>query len=580
MKEKKGQLLPHVIEKIEEWPIFKLSEDRKNFIQQIDDFTFARLKGKHGAKINDVIARTIYMERIRIKEEPWKVDPPNERLFWKKIQKQVVKNSLESTPEKSNDKTDEVLRKIIHRYSEEIVGTFKISTFLFARKFLTLFFSRLLNTAASRNLHRIWGTKHRLQDKLLVKGEVETVRRLTTKATVVILPTHFSNLDSIMIGYAMDAFAGLPSFSYGAGLNLYNTGYTAYFMNRLGAYRVDRRKKNPVYLETLKTMSNLSLQRGVNSLFFPGGTRSRSGALESRLKLGLLGTVVEAQRTIYQNGSDQKIIVVPLVLSYHFVLEAKFLIENYLRATGKEKYIRSRDEFYSFRKLLKFLWQFFSASSEITLSFGKPMDVLGNFVDENGESFDAKNRRVEVKEYFMGADSQIIENLQRESEYTRILAEKVVDRFHKENIVLSSHLVAFAAFKILERQNPTLDLYGILRLPADDYIFPMPILKDVVGQLKNHLIEMQNEGKLELSEEIFLPEEEIIKDGISKVGIYHSEKALKINKRGEVVSEEFRLLFYYHNRLENYELDKKIEWKTSELELADAMEKELDNNGK
>src|SRR5690606_36504896 len=112
-------------------------EDRKNFIQQIDDFTFARLKGKHGAKINDVIARTIYMERIRIKEEPWKVDPPNERLFWKKIQKQVVKNSLESTPEKSNDKTDEVLRKIIHRYSEEIVGTFKISTFLFARKFLT-----------------------------------------------------------------------------------------------------------------------------------------------------------------------------------------------------------------------------------------------------------------------------------------------------------------------------------------------------------------------------------------------------------------------------------------------------------
>ncbi len=580
MKEKKGQLLPHVIEKIEDWPIFKLSEDRKNFIQQIDDFTFARLKGKHGAKINDVIARTIYMERIRIKEEPWKVDPPNERLVWKKIQKQVVKNSLESTPEKSSDKTDEVLRKIIHRYSEEIVGTFKISTFLFARKFLTLFFSRLLNTAASRNLHRIWGTKHRLQDKLLVKGEVETVRRLTTKATVVILPTHFSNLDSIMIGYAMDAFAGLPSFSYGAGLNLYNTGYTAYFMNRLGAYRVDRRKKNPVYLETLKTMSNLSLQRGVNSLFFPGGTRSRSGALESRLKLGLLGTVVEAQRTIYQNGSDQKIIVVPLVLSYHFVLEAKFLIENYLRSTGKEKYIRSRDEFYSFRKLLKFLWQFFSASSEITLSFGKPMDVLGNFVDENGESYDAKSRRVEVKEYFMGSDSQIIENLQRESEYTRILAEKVVDRFHKENIVLSSHLVAFAAFKILERQNPTLDLYGILRLPADDYIFPMPILKDVVGQLKSHLIEMQNEGRLELSEEIFLPEEEIIKDGISKVGIYHSEKALKINKRGEVVSEEFRLLFYYHNRLENYELDKKIEWKTSELELADAMEKELDNNGK
>ena len=48
--------------------------------------------------------------------------------------------------------------------------------------------------------------------------------------------------DSILIGYALDAFVIIPSFSYGAGLNLYNTGYTAYFMNRLGA-RVDRRKR-------------------------------------------------------------------------------------------------------------------------------------------------------------------------------------------------------------------------------------------------------------------------------------------------------------------------------------------------
>lgn len=151
------------------------------------------------------------------------------------------------------------------------------------------------------------------------------------------MPTHFSNLDSILVGYAMDEMLGLPSFSYGAGLNLYNSGIAAYFMNRLGAYRVDRRKKNPIYLETLKAMSKLSIQRGVNSLFFPGGTRSRSGSLEKKLKMGLIGTAVEAQRALCQEGKKEKIFIVPLVMSYHFVLEAKYLIEQHLLITGKGK---------------------------------------------------------------------------------------------------------------------------------------------------------------------------------------------------------------------------------------------------
>jgi glycerol-3-phosphate O-acyltransferase len=161
----------------------------------------------------------------------------------------------------------------------------------------------------------------------------------------------------------MDAVVGLPQFTYGAGLNLYNTGYTAYFMNRLGAYRLDRRKKNPIYLETLKTMSNLAVQRGTNSLFFPGGTRSRSGAMEKELKKGLLGSVVEAQRDICGRADNNKIYVVPLIIGYHFVLEAEFLIESYLKLIGKEHYIaKEKDQSYSVRKWLRFGWSFFSRS--------------------------------------------------------------------------------------------------------------------------------------------------------------------------------------------------------------------------
>lgn len=563
--EKRKAPYEHVLPDIAQWPIYKLSQDRRQFIQDIDAFTLERFMKQPTAKITDVLSKTIYQERIRMKEEPWKVDPPNERQFWRKIRQQLLGQSLDRSEEEARLTNEELLRKIIHRYSEEIVGTFQIKTFLFARRFLTLFFTRLLNTAASRNWGRLWGAKYRLQDRLMVRGQVETIRKLMKKGTVIIVPTHFSNLDSILIGYALDSFAGLPSFSYGAGLNLYNTGYTAYFMNRLGAYRVDRRKKNPIYLETLKAMSNLSVQRGVNSLFFPGGTRSRSGALERHLKLGLLSTAVEAQRATYEKGEDTKVFICPLILSYHFVLEAQFLIDQHLKRMGKERYISSKDEFYSLRKIFKFAWNFFSEENEITLSFGQPMDVLGNYVDDTGRSFDQHGNEIELAEYFY-TGGKVMANLQRESEYTKRLGDRIVERYFKDNIVLTSHLVAFSAFQILKNKNNRLDLYGILRLPPEEYIFPMESMRAVVVQVRELLMDRAQRGEIKLSEQILWDVDQLIADGVKRLGTYHLAKPLRFSNQGQIISESFKVLYFYHNRLIGYGLETEIAWKKYAIE--------------
>ncbi|MCB0653270.1 MAG: 1-acyl-sn-glycerol-3-phosphate acyltransferase [Saprospiraceae bacterium] len=557
--EDKNKKYPQIWPNIEDWPIYKLHQERKAFVQEIERFTLDRMLRKKPSVVTDVIAKTIYKEQIRIKEEPWKVDPPNERVFWKKIKNKLMRESLDQPDEKAALANKEILERIIHRYAEEIVGTFRISTFKFARKFLYFFFTRLLNTAASRNYKRIWSSKHKLYDKLKVRGEVETVRQLMKKGTLIVAPTHFSNLDSILIGYALDEVVGLPSFAYGAGLNLYNSGAAAYYMNRLGAYRVDRRKKNSVYLETLKTMSNLAIQRGTNSLFFPGGTRARSGALESNLKLGLLGTIVEAQRGIYQSGKEDKVFVVPLILGYHFVLEAKHLIEQHLRQVGREQYFVSRDGSHSFRLIVKFIWQLFSKSNEIVLSLGQPMDVLGNPVDAEGNSYDNYGNKIEVKEYFM-SDDEVTEDIQRESQYTKALAEKITERYKKDNIVLSSHLVAFAAFEILKYENSRLDLYGILRLPPEDYQFSRDQLREVIGQLREVLIEMKSKGEIKLSGEVEGDLENLISQGIARMGNFHTLDPLMVNKKGQIVSKNFKILYYYHNRLSGYQLESKINW--------------------
>jgi glycerol-3-phosphate O-acyltransferase len=558
-------LYDSVIPDIENWPTYRLSEDRKRFIEEINRYTFEKLKAQSPQKLADLLAQVVFMERARMRDTPWKVDPPNDAQFWGKINKKLIRE-IDANDAAAIKNNEDLLWRIINRYSEEIVGTFKISTFQFARKFLTVFFGRLLNAASAQGFFRsvrrliFGGGALRLFDRFKVHGDIEHIRNLTTKGTLIVVPTHFSNLDSILLGFVMDSKLGLPSFSYGAGLNLYNSGAVAYFLNRLGAYRVDRRKKNIIYLETLKAMSNLSIQRGTNTLFFPGGTRSRSGSLETKLKMGLLGTVIEAQRANCQKDIDNKIYIVPLVMSYHFVLEGQSLIEQQLRAEGKERYTKvAQDEFYSFRRLARYAWNFFAEDSEITLSFGKPMDIMGNFVDAEGQSLDKFGKAIEIKDYFI-SDGKITMDSQRENEYTRLLAEKITERYFKENVVLSSHLVAFTAFKILQHHHQKLNIYGLLRLPADDFIFPKEEFRRAIEQLQQVLIKWEQQGKLKCSEQIHWNIEDLIRHGVSEVGIYHLTKPLVFNKNGDIESSNLTLLYFYHNRLEHYGLEKTIQW--------------------
>ncbi|MFM8450813.1 MAG: glycerol acyltransferase, partial [Haliscomenobacter sp.] len=188
MLEKKGQVYPHVIPEISDWPIFRLSEARKDFIQEMDQFTVERLLSANStSRMTDIIAQTIYMERIRMQEEPWKVDPPTDKAFWSRLRRRLTKECLDKPQEVAALGNEALLKEIVHRYSEEIVGTFRIKTFLFARKFLTIFFNRLLQ-AKLRGVFRLGGGRRRLSEKLTVEGHLDTVRSLATRGTLVVVP--------------------------------------------------------------------------------------------------------------------------------------------------------------------------------------------------------------------------------------------------------------------------------------------------------------------------------------------------------------------------------------------------------
>lgn len=560
VKKKYDQVVPGGIN---EWPVVALSRNREAFVKEVAEESIKRIKelAPTNEALIEEIETTVFREKLRIKRNPWAVDPDDQASFLNAIKSRLLDISQIESQEEKTQELDDILEEIIIRYSDEIAGNFKKSRYRMARSIVTFGFARLLNASRARGFWSIFSTQFTLQDKINITGEVEQLRNLARKGTIIMVPTHFSNLDSILIGWVISTL-GLPAFIYGAGLNLFNIKIFAYFMNSLGAYKVDRRKKNLLYLETLKSYSSLAIQKGCHSLFFPGGTRSRSGQIEKRLKLGLLSTAIEAQRVNYQKGKRdalEKIFVVPVTLNYNFVLEAPGLIRQYLKLQGQERYYVENDEYSTSYKIFAFLLKFFTKGSDISVSIGKAMDVLGNYVDEQGQSYDKKGRPIDTQEYFTKDGRVISQNQQREDEYTRMLSERIVEEYHRINKVFPSHLVAFTAFVMVKKNYYKLDLYNLLRLPEEDLIIPYDEFRQTFEKVLAKIHRMYNAGEVNVSPYLTGDLDKIIEHGLKNVGMYHAKRPLIRNRDGDITTQDLNLLFYYHNRLTGYNLEKYVE---------------------
>jgi glycerol-3-phosphate O-acyltransferase len=553
--------LPYIIEDVSQWPIAKLTSDSDAFTTAVQKAVVDKVANKAGddSSLKSELEKVLYQERIRLTQTPWKADPKDERQFWNNIKSKIVHLDATTPDNEVHTSEEDILNEIVNRYTQEIVGHFDVGAFKFAKNILPIFFGRILNAAPGKWFKTLSANAKTIHEKIPITGDVDRIRNLAKKGTIIVTPTHFSNMDSIMVGWVLNEL-GLPAFTYGAGLNLFSIKLLSYFMSNLGAYKVDRRKKNAVYLETLKTYSREAIERGAHSIFFPGGTRSRSGALERKLKLGLLGTAVEAQKNNFKRFSDTtapKIYIVPLIINYHFVLEAESLINDYLKETGKEKFIRENDNYSTSFGMIKFIFKFLSASSSLAISFGNPMDVIGNEVDENGDSYNHLGQYINVKNYFMN-NGELTDDHQREEEYTKILGDKIVTQYFKHNVVLTSHLVCFCAFELLRKKYNYIDLFTLIRIPVEDVRIGAQELMDAIERVKEKLKDMNKHNEVLISPEVRFTNEKVIEHGINNINLYHANSPLEKSSDGYYYSEDLKLLYYYHNRLEGYKLERYV----------------------
>ena len=127
----------------------------------------------------------------------------------------------------------------------------------------------------------------------------------------------------------------------------------------------------------------------------------------------------------------------PVTLNYHLVLEARTLIEDALKETGKRRYIIEDDEFTDITKIYKFMTNLASLDAPIHIVVGQAYDPFGNRVDSKGQSFDRRDRPIDITKYVTREGEAIIDE-QRDREYTNEVGERIVDEFVRHNMILNT----------------------------------------------------------------------------------------------------------------------------------------------
>ncbi|HCH62145.1 MAG TPA: hypothetical protein DFR83_05025, partial [Deltaproteobacteria bacterium] len=306
-----------------------------------------------------------------------------------------------------------------------------------------------------------------------------------------------------------------------------------------------------------------------HSLFFPGGTRSRSGRIESSVKKGLLGTAILAwQEGLRLGRPHPEVLVVPCTLSYALVLEASTLIEDALKDVGKSRYIITDDEFSEPRTIARFARRVLDLDASVVLRFGAPLDLLGNPVDAEGRSLDVDGTPIDRQRYVCTPDGQVRPDPQRDRIYTQRLADRIVEAWHCDNIPLSTHIAAFVAWQLIRARHPDLDTWQLVFLEGHERLVPRTDMLSGIDRLMEALRAAASEERIQPP---MLPAEvidaaAILDHAIDRFERFHSEPTLSnARDRGaRAVTVAPKLCLYYANRLVNYDLEAAVAAPTSE----------------
>ena len=519
---------------------FWLDTERDDLVEEV----VRRIVGRYGGDpeaVEAVLSDAVYHEIQRLEGQG--DEEARARLgAWRALVRELPGMSFDARLATLEDRT--------RRMGFDVAGNFDPRVYRFAAKVVPTVLAGVMHPASLLPVDEAFDPE--LRALVTVQGDLERLRKIATVATMIYVPTHASNLDSLALAWALYR-EGLPPVVYGAGKNLFTNPIISFFMHNLGAYRVDRRIRARLYKEVLKTYSTVLIERGYHSLFFPGGTRSRSGEIERRLKLGLVGTAVEAFARNVVRGRPRPVVFVPTTINYTLVLEAETLISDFLHREGRARYIIDDDEFSRIDRWVAFFHRLREHEGACILRFGAPMDPFGNPVDDAGRSLGPGGRVLDPAGYLQLDGTPTVDH-ERDHAYTEALGRDFVRSFRENTVIMPSQAVGHVLYRRLVQATPGVEPFARLRRKGELAV-PRSEVAAELGAVRDRLLDLERAGRLRVSPYLAGAGPDRILDRVLAEWSGYHLATIAVQRDGAIVAEDPRMLLYYGNRLRPWALE-------------------------
>ena len=183
---------------------------------------------------------------------------------------------------------------------------------------------------------------------------------LAQRYPVVFLPTHKSNLDHLVLQYALYE-NGLPPNHTAGGINM-NFFPVGPLVRRSGVFFIRRTfKDDPVYKLVLRQYIDYLIEKRFSLEWYIEGGRSRSGKLLPP-RFGLLASVVDA----YRRGRSEDVYLIPVSIAYDQIQDVGDYVAEQRGAPKAPE---------SFGWFVRFLRALRRRSGAIHIRFGEPLSL-------------------------------------------------------------------------------------------------------------------------------------------------------------------------------------------------------------
>ncbi len=192
------------------------------------------------------------------------------------------------------------------------------------------------------------------------RAQLEATKALAQQHPVVFLPSHKSNLDHLVLQYALHENGHPPNHTAG-GINM-NFFPIGQLVRRSGVFFIRRSfKDDPVYKFVLQHYIDYLVEKRFTLEWYVEGGRSRTGKLLPP-RFGMLAYVVDA----YRRGKAEDVMLVPVSIAYDQIQD----VGEYAAEQGGAP--KQRESFSWFVRLIRRLGRRYGG---IHIRFGEPLSL-------------------------------------------------------------------------------------------------------------------------------------------------------------------------------------------------------------